>query len=71
MIPSSRCWSLTNASASQPELPAVSVWPLKKSVSPRSSMSRVCRASPVPASAAATPTRAEKPELEAAGLVMP
>jgi len=45
--------------------------PAPSTVKSRSSMSLVRRASSVSANAAATPTSAEKPELEAAGLVMP
>ncbi len=57
-------------SASQPELPAVSVCPEKNDVSASPRMSEVRSASDVPASAAATPTRALNPELDAAGFVM-
>ncbi len=48
----------------------MSVCPEKNDVSASGRMSEACSASEVPASAAATPTSALNPELDAAGFVM-
>src|ERR1700694_5070242 len=70
MIPSRVLWSLTYASARNPELPAVSRCPANRAFIALVLMSWAVSALPVPEKADATPTRAEKPLLEADGSVI-
>ena len=69
-MPSTVSWSRTYESARKPELPAVSTWPLKNAVRSAVSMVPVSIESELPERAEATPMRATRPLLEAAGLVI-